>query len=78
MKVEEVLAIIATALNIDVNNLTVDSSADNIEEWDSLGHLGILVALDKAFDGKLASINEMATADSVNKIIKILKDNSFI
>ncbi len=74
----EILEIIAKALNVDANGLTVDSSSDNVDEWDSLGHLGVLVALDKTFDGKLAGIAEMATADSVNKIIQILKNNSFI
>ena len=56
----------------------MDSSVENVEEWDSLGHLGVLVALDKAFDGKIGSIKEMATAGSVTKIIEILKTNSFI
>ncbi len=74
----EILEIIAKVLNVDANGLTVDSSSDNVDEWDSLGHLGVLVALDKTFDGKLAGIAEMATADSVNKIIQILKNNSFI
>lgn len=74
----EILEIIAKALNVDINSLSVDSSADNIDEWDSLGHLGVLVALDKAFDGKLAGLAEMASADSINKIIQILKRNSFI
>lgn len=78
MKDEEIIKIIAKALNVDVRKITVNSSADNVEEWDSLGHLGILVALDKAFDGKLARITEMATADSIKKIIDILKINSFI
>lgn len=74
----EILEIIAKALNVNANGLTVDSSSDNVDEWDSLGHLGVLVALDKAFDGKLAGISKMATADSVTKIIQILKENSFI
>lgn len=78
MKENDVMGIIAKALSVSGDNITSDSSADNVEEWDSLGHLGILVALDKAFDGKLASISDMATADSVKKIVKVLKDNSFI
>ncbi len=75
---EEILGIIAKTLSVDVNNMSVSSSSENLDEWDSLGHLGVLVALDKAFDGKLAGVGEMATADSVNKILKVLKDNSFI
>ena len=49
-----------------------------IDEWDSFGHLEILVALDKKFDGKVASINEMASATTVEKIIKLLKIKKLI
>ena len=58
--------------------ITFDSSVKNVEEWDSLGHLSILVALDKRFGGKVANIREMSSADSVNKIIQLLKDNSLV
>ena len=78
VKQKEILEIIAKTLNVDLNKISVDSSSETVDEWDSLGHLGILVALDKAFDGKLAGIPEMAAANSVNKIVKVLKDNSFI
>ena len=50
----------------------------DIEEWDSFGHLGILVALDKKFDGKVASISEMASATTVKKMIDLLISNKLI
>ena len=78
MNENEVIKIIATALKLEDSQIDTNNSVDNVEEWDSLGHLGILAALDKAFDGKIASIKEMATADSVEKIFQILKENSFI
>ena len=78
MNENEVIKIIATALKLEDSQIDTNSSVDNLEEWDSLGHLGILAALDKAFDGKIASIKEMATADSADKIFQILKENSFI
>lgn len=73
-----ILEIIQNVLELEEKNLTIDSSAKDIKEWDSLGHLGILVALDEVFDGKIGEIDEMATADSVRKILKILKGNSLI
>ena len=76
MKKQDIVNIIADALNVD--GVTIGSSADNLEEWDSLGHLSILVALDKEFDGKLASVSDMATANSIEKIILILEKNNFI
>jgi len=73
-----VIGVIQNALELEETNLTIDSSAEDTEEWDSLGHLGILVALDELFDGKVGGIDEMATADSIRKILEILKANSLI
>ena len=73
----EVLEIIAKSLEVDKERITVESTVDSLEEWDSLGHLSILVSLDKKFQGRLAGIKEMASVTSVNSILKILKNNFF-
>jgi acyl carrier protein len=75
---KEVLEVIQKALNLDGKLTTSESSVGDVKEWDSLGHLGILTALDELFDGKVASIKEMSKADSSKKILQILKDNSLI
>ena len=75
---KELLAVIQKALNLGDGKITMESSIRNVEAWDSLGHLGILVALDKLFEGRVASIKEMAGADSVQKITFLLKDNNLI
>ena len=74
----EVLEIIAKSLEVDKERITVESTVDSLEEWDSLGHLSILVPLDKKFQGRLAGIKEMASVTSVNSILKILKNNNLI
>ena len=74
----DVLEIVRKALNPKKQKVTFDSSSDNVDEWDSLGHLSILVALDKVFDKKVGQINEMASANSVKKILQLLKDNSLL
>jgi acyl carrier protein len=75
---ETILNIIQNALKLKEKRLTVNSAMQDVEEWDSLGHLSILVALDKFFDGKIGGIKELASADSIQKILQILKDNSLI
>ena len=77
-KEEEIVEIIANALEIDANSLTVESTSNDVEQWDSLGHLGILSDLDKFYDGKIAGIKEMALADSVDKILQLLRNNSLL
>ena len=74
----DVLEIIRKALKPEGQMITLDSTSDNVEEWDSLGHLEILVNLDKVFNNKIGQINEMASAGSVKKILQLLKDNSLI
>jgi len=77
-KQEEVLRVIKNALDLKDGRLTIDSAVGDLPEWDSLGHLGILSALDKFFEGNVAPIKDMAMADSVRKILKILKENSLV
>jgi hypothetical protein len=74
----EVIAVIENALEMKPGLLGENTRAEEVEMWDSLGHLSILVALDKLFDGKIASINEMAEADSMMKILNILKQKSLL
>ena len=75
---QEIIGIIGNALKIDANNLTTESIPNDIEEWDSLGHLAILRDLDKFYGGKIAGIKEMAQADSVGGILQLLKNNSLL
>ena len=75
---KEVLDLIEKALKLGSGKLTVDSSSASVEEWDSLGHLSVLMALDKFFEGKAAGVKGLASADSVKEIIKLLKENSLI
>jgi len=71
-----IMEIIENSLELSPGTLKVDSCSEDIENWDSLGQLTILVALDKNFAGKVSGLSEMAEANSVQKIIQILHDNS--
>ena len=71
-----VMEIIEKALELKPGVLKEDSDSERMEDWDSLGQLSILVALDKYFKGKISSLSEISEADSVQKILKILEKNS--
>ena len=66
---------IAKSIFVDGSSLSMDSSAETVEEWDSLGHISILSALDEATDGKSADIVELTQATSVREINDLLKEN---
>ena len=50
-------------------------SSNNFDEWDSMSHLSILIALDKKLSGKVQKIQELSEAYSVKRIIQILNKN---
>tara|TARA_B100000674_G_C37842992_1_gene916244 strand:- start:206 stop:463 length:258 start_codon:yes stop_codon:yes gene_type:complete len=70
----ELCSLIEEILELEVGTVTSEST-DWYEEWDSLGHLSILVALDKKLGGKCKDIRELGTAVSIDKIFNILIDN---
>ena len=71
-----VMEIIEKALELKPGILKEDSDSERMEDWDSLGQLSILVALDKHFEGRISSLSEIADANSVSKILTVLKKNS--
>jgi len=69
---KEIIEIIKTALDASDQEITISTSATTVPQWDSLGQINIIVALDKAFEGKVGELEEMATAGSVARIVEIL------
>lgn len=47
--------IIATTFNIDENKITSKTSSDEVEEWDSLGHIRLILQLESEFNIKFNS-----------------------
>ncbi len=77
MKKENILQLIKEALDAE-NEINDDSSEENIPEWDSLGHLSILTALDEATGGKASAISDLSEATSVKKIFDIFEKEGII
>ena len=77
MNQDDLCILIKEALDAD-DNIDINSSSDNIPEWDSLGHLSVLTALDDATGGKASSLSDLSEATSVTKIVDIIKSNERI
>lgn len=72
---DELRDIMATALEIPGETIRENSTMADIEEWDSLGHVHIMVALEQAFDLYM-DVEDFAELDSVPAILRYLsKDN---
>ena len=77
MKTDDVFRLIKKSL-LFKGKIDEKSSQDDIEAWDSLGQLSIITALDKATKGKSSKIKALADANSVKKILDILKKNKIL
>ncbi len=68
---EKLRDIMATALEIPAESIRENSTMEEIEEWDSLGHVHIMVALEQAFDLYM-DVEDFAALDSVPAILEFL------
>lgn len=63
-------------LDLDECDLTDSTSADDIEEWDSLSHIQLIVAIEKAFGIKFTS-QEIMKWNNVGEMVEsIIQKNN--
>ncbi len=74
---EDLLKIIAKSLNIKVSKINIKTKDTDLEEWDSLGQLSIISALDKKFKGKV-KFDSVASLANINSIANFLKKKKLL
>tara|TARA_B110000014_G_C19823353_1_gene427152 strand:+ start:54 stop:299 length:246 start_codon:yes stop_codon:yes gene_type:complete len=72
------ISLIAESLELDEAKIDENASNETIEEWDSLGHLSILSALDDLTDGKASELDGLADSLSFDDLIKTLSTAGLI
>ena len=78
MKLSELFEKVEGALELDAATISLESSSENIEDWDSLGHITILGMLDDATNGASADIIDLTQATSMAEIVQIMTDNGLL
>lgn len=75
LKIKELEALvikyITEILKLDDYELTLDSSIDNVQNWDSIAHIDILLKFEETF-GKQFDIEDIAKIKSVKDWIALL------
>ncbi len=62
---------VASVLNIDANSLTNESNGRNTENWDSLRHIELILAVETAF-GVTFSMSEMVSMQDLGDMRALL------
>jgi acyl carrier protein len=70
-KHDDVVALVASVLNLPLNTIGIDASMDNVPEWDSLAQLNICLAFQDRFDVSM-DMELIANATSVAKLTALL------
>lgn len=68
---QEMTPIFVDLFEEDDIQLTEETTADNIEDWDSLTHVHLIVLIEKHFDVKFTSI-EIGAFDKVGDIVEAI------
>ena len=63
--------LIANALNVSMNAITEDSTLGNVENWDSLGHMRILMEIEARL-GRELDAEEAVGVQDVKSVGKLL------
>ncbi len=76
LTVEGLLILLATALCIDPSRMNKDTSANDLNEWDSLGTINIITTLEEGIGIKF-DILDIPLLISVDSIIELLKTKGY-
>ena len=68
---EKVRNIVAEVSEVEVARVSLQSSPDNLEEWDSLAQVNIVLSLEQEF-GHQFSPEQIESMVSVEKILEVL------
>jgi len=71
-KFEELKKIIASKTSTSEKDITLDTSMQNLNKWDSMAHLQITVEIEKKF--KKIKTSELMNLTSVKEILDHIKD----
>ena len=75
MEVNEKLALLEETLDMEAGSLTADMQLSDVEEFDSIGKLSLIVMMDDEF-GKIIKSDDIQALVTVQDILDIMEWNN--
>lgn len=70
--IDELREIMIDVFDVDELTITPDTAADDVEEWDSLSHVRLLIAVERKFRIKFSN-SEIESLNSVGDLVRLLQ-----
>lgn len=61
------------AFNVDPQTITIETKANEIPGWDSVGQLSLITELEEAFKFNL-EVDDMMAMENVRDVVRIVQD----
>jgi len=75
--VDRIQTVLAAVLNVDASEITAETQFGDLPQWDSMGHMEVLVALEKEF-GVEVTADTITNLISVPAIFQYIEGNSHV
>ena len=72
---QKIKDVMKTVLEISVGEIDEESSIDNIDLWDSMGHIKVILAIEKDF-GMQFNVDDVVEMTSYKRIREIIQDKN--
>lgn len=70
---QDIIDIIAQILNVETEDINLDTSIGDLPEWDSLHHLQIISTLEEKYGIKFQT-NDLVELEDVSDLIKLTEE----
>lgn len=70
--IDELREIMIDVFDVDELTITPDTAADDVEEWDSLSHVRLLIAVERKFRIKFSN-SEIESLNSVGDLVRLVQ-----
>ena len=73
---DDLLKVVADGLEVDLSDISMETKASDLSDWDSLGHLNLLMKLDENFNDISEKVPNLASVSSVQEIYDLIKNHN--